>query len=338
MPSTFTSNTGIEKIADGEQTGLWGQTTNLNFDIVDRALNGSVEIVLSGTTHTLTTSSGELSDGQFAVLVFTGSLSGTNTVTIEPNTAQKLYFVGNTTSETIVLTQGSGPSVSVPPGLSKVVYSDGEGPTAGVFDITDTLSGSFTGDITSSSATITGGSVDGSPIGASVADTGAFTTLAASDNTTLGGTLGVTGDTTLGGTLGVTGDTTLGGTLGVTGAFTGAAAAFTDLTVTGVGEFTSTGAVKVPVGTEAQRPTPAAGQLRFNNETTQFEGYDGTAWGSIGGGATGGGGDQVFVQNDQVVTENYTIPADKNAMTTGPIDINPGVVVTVSTGARWVVI
>jgi len=56
------------------------------------------------------------------------------------------------------------------------------------------------------------------------------------------------------------------------------------------------------------------------------------------GGATGNGGDEVFVQNDQVVTTNYTIPADKNAMTAGPIDINSGVTVTVSDGSRWVVV
>jgi hypothetical protein len=54
--------------------------------------------------------------------------------------------------------------------------------------------------------------------------------------------------------------------------------------------------------------------------------------------ATGGGSDEVFFQNDQVVTTNYTIPADKNALSTGPITINPGVTVTVSTGARYVVI
>jgi hypothetical protein len=135
MPSTFTQNTGIELIADGEQTGLWGQTTNLNLDIVDRALNGSVNIALSGTTHTLTTSNGELSDGQFAVLVFTGSPSGTNTVTIVPNTAQKTYLVRNTTAQSVVLTQGSGSNVTVPAGRSAAVYADGGGATAAVVDI-----------------------------------------------------------------------------------------------------------------------------------------------------------------------------------------------------------
>jgi hypothetical protein len=106
-----------------------------------------------------------------------------------------------------------------------------------------------------------------------------------------------------------------------------------------VAKTSATGAAAIPTGTEAQRDgTPSAGYFRFNTETTQFEGYNGTNWGSVGGGATGSSGDQVFVQNDQVVTADYTIPADKNAMTTGPIEINDGVTVTVSTGARWVVI
>lgn len=53
---------------------------------------------------------------------------------------------------------------------------------------------------------------------------------------------------------------------------------------------------------------------------------------------TGGGTDQVFIQNDQTVTADYTIPANKNAMSTGPITVNAGVTVTVSSGARYVVI
>jgi hypothetical protein len=53
--------------------------------------------------------------------------------------------------------------------------------------------------------------------------------------------------------------------------------------------FTDTGAIKLPTGTELQRPgTPAAGQLRFNNDSDEFEGYDGTAWGAIGGGVSDG--------------------------------------------------
>ena len=63
MASTYTSNLGVEKIGAGEQAGAWGTTTNNNFDIIDRAINGVGAITLSGTTHTLTTSDGTLSEG-----------------------------------------------------------------------------------------------------------------------------------------------------------------------------------------------------------------------------------------------------------------------------------
>lgn len=106
-----------------------------------------------------------------------------------------------------------------------------------------------------------------------------------------------------------------------------------------VGKTSSTGSAVVPAGTQAQRDgSPAAGYFRFNSDTSSFEGYNGTAWGSVGGGATGGGNDAVFVENDQTVTTNYTIPATKNAMSTGPVEIDSGVTVTISSGARWVVI
>ena len=61
-------------------------------------------------------------------------------------------------------------------------------------------------------------------------------------------------------------------------------------------------------------------------------------WVDAASGATGGGTDKVFVENDQAVTSNYTIVAAKNAMTAGPITINSGVSVTIETGGRWVVL
>lgn len=59
---------------------------------------------------------------------------------------------------------------------------------------------------------------------------------------------------------------------------------------------------------------------------------------SGGGGATGGGSDEVFFENDQAVTTNYSISASHNAMTAGPITVNNGVTVTVPSGVRWVVV
>lgn len=106
-----------------------------------------------------------------------------------------------------------------------------------------------------------------------------------------------------------------------------------------VAKTSDTGSAEIPTGTEAQRDgSPSAGYFRFNSDVSKFEGYNGTSWGSVGGGATGGGADEVFIQNSQTVTTSYTIPADKNAMSTGPIEIDSGAIVTVSTGARWVVI
>ena len=139
MASTYTSNLGVEKIGAGEQAGTWGTTTNNNLDILDRAINGVGAITLSGTTHTLTTSDGTLSDGGFKVLVLGGSPSGTNTITISPNDQDKVYIVQNGTSQTATFTQGSGGNVSVPAGSKKIIFADGAGSGAAVTDVTDAL-------------------------------------------------------------------------------------------------------------------------------------------------------------------------------------------------------
>ena len=106
-----------------------------------------------------------------------------------------------------------------------------------------------------------------------------------------------------------------------------------------VSKTSATGSAGIPNGTTAERDgSPASGYFRFNVDTASFEGYNGTAWGSIGGGATGAGGDEVFVENTTSVTTDYTISTDKNAMSVGPITIDSGVTVTVPSGSRWVVL
>ena len=131
--------------------------------------------------------------------------------------------------------------------------------------------------------TITGGSINNTPIGATTASTGAFTSLTSSSTTTLNGTTIPASKTLV--------DTDSSQTLtnkaynGSIGATTASTGAFTDFTASGTASFTSTGSVKIPVGTTGQRPTPAAGMLRFNDDTDEFEGYNGTAWASVGGSA-----------------------------------------------------
>ena len=153
MPSTYTTRNGIELIATGEQSGTWGDTTNVNLQIIDRALSGVGSISLSGTTHTLTTTDGTLTDGQYKLLVLGGSPSGTNTITISPNDAQKVYMVYNGSGEDAVFTQGSGGDVTVANGDSKIIYADGGGASAAVSDLTATFA--------MSSVSITGGAISG---------------------------------------------------------------------------------------------------------------------------------------------------------------------------------
>lgn len=102
----------------------------------------------------------------------------------------------------------------------------------------------------------------------------------------------------------------------------------------------STGAAQLPTGTQAQRPTGAAGLIRFNSDIPAFEGHNGTTWGEIGGGggATGGGTDEVFQENGTTVNFDYTLTTGKNAFSVGPISVSSGKVVTVPSGQRWVVL
>ena len=139
MPSTYTTNGGIELPANGEQSGTWGETVNDNMSIIDRLTNGVGSISLSGTTHTLTTNNGSLSEGQYKVLLLGGSPSGENTITVTPNTGQHIYIVTNSSGQTATFTQGSGGNVSVLNGTTKILSTNGAGGAAAVVDITATI-------------------------------------------------------------------------------------------------------------------------------------------------------------------------------------------------------
>jgi hypothetical protein len=169
-----------------------------------------------------------------------------------------------------------------------------------------------------------------------------FETGADGDSVTVGGSLVVSGTATLS-------TTTTGPINGTTIPSSKTLLVSTDIGVTVQGydadtvkyddvnpSFTDTGALKLPVGTEAQRPgTPATGQLRFNDDSDEFEGYNGTAWGGIGGGASAGGA--IYVNNTTADT-SYTIEAGSNGFSVGPITVDTGVTITVSSGQRWLVL
>jgi hypothetical protein len=219
MTSTYTSNLGIEKPATGDQSGTWGDTTNTNFDIVDRAIAGVGSITLSGTSHTLTTTDGSLTDGMFRVLVLAGSPTGTNTITISPNDQDKFYLVKNGSGQTAVFSQGTGANVSIPNGGADIIFADGAGSGAAVSSIfANSLS---FGKINLTSDTASG---DAAALGATASEGLILTGQGSTNDVTIKndadqdvleiptGTQNVTiaGDLTAAGTLNVTGDTSAG--------------------------------------------------------------------------------------------------------------------------------
>ena len=131
-----------EQIESYKRSHEIGRINNLNFDIFDRAINGVGAITLSGTSHTLTTTDGALSEGGNKVLVLGGTPSGTNTITISPNDQDKMYFVHNNSGQTATFQQGdgSGGTVSIPTGSKGLIFADGAGTGAKVTDLLDGFS------------------------------------------------------------------------------------------------------------------------------------------------------------------------------------------------------
>ncbi len=83
-------------------------------------------------------------------------------------------------------------------------------------------------------------------------------------------------------------------------------------------------------------------ELNLSDGTTgQFIKTDGSgtiSFGSVSSGATGGGTDEVFVNNTQTITQDYTVPVGTSASSTGPITMNAGVDIILSAGSRWVIL
>ena len=145
MASTYTANTGLEKIGSGEQAGTWGTTTNTNFDIIDGVLNGVLSLTITGDT-TLTTSDGATSNGHYKVLLLGGTPSGAFNLTIDPNDQQKWFFINNNSGQTCTVLQGGGTGTTVALGTtaSAIIYADGAGANANVGTVSTDVLGDTT--------------------------------------------------------------------------------------------------------------------------------------------------------------------------------------------------
>jgi hypothetical protein len=238
MATTYNNNLRIAEIGTGDQAGVWGNTTNYNLaTLLTEAITGVASITITGN-QALTALDGVTDQSRQAALLLGGTPVGAFTLYVPPT--DKIYIIKNSTGQTATIsvstlangtTPTGGTTVTIPTGFTAFLYSDGTNIGDGVNRINNSLS------------------------------------------------------------------------------------------VSGNGEFGGTGSLKVPTGTSVQRSGTG---IRYNTTFGQYEGYDinTSQWSAIGGGATGSAGNQVFYENDQVVTANYTIPADKNAMTTGPITVD----------------
>jgi hypothetical protein len=125
MPSTFNNNLRLEMIANGEQSGTWGQTTNTNLGtlIVD-AITGLTSVTTAASPYTLTANDGAADQSRAAALQLNTS-TGANFVVIVP-TVTKLYAVENVNATwSVEVKTASGTGVTVPPLKSVLVRCDG---------------------------------------------------------------------------------------------------------------------------------------------------------------------------------------------------------------------
>jgi cytoskeletal protein CcmA (bactofilin family) len=141
--ATYVNDLRLKEIATGDESGTWGASTNTNLELIAEAFSfGTEAITTNADTHTTTIADGSTDPGRSIYLKYTGTLDSACTITIGPNTVSKLWFIENGTSgsQNIIISQGSGANVTIPPGDVKVVYSDGAGSGAAITDAFASLS------------------------------------------------------------------------------------------------------------------------------------------------------------------------------------------------------
>ena len=141
--ATYVNDLRLKEIGTGESSGTWGTETNVNLELIGEALSfGTEAITTNADTHTSTVADGSTDPARSMYIKYTGTLDSACTITIAPNTLSRLHFIENGTSgsQNIIISQGSGANVTIPPGDVKVVYLDGAGSGAAVVDAFDSLS------------------------------------------------------------------------------------------------------------------------------------------------------------------------------------------------------
>jgi hypothetical protein len=377
MASTW-SALKIELLETGANSGTWGTLTNTNLGdaVLGEAITGSATVDFpadADVTITLTDSATTQAARNLRLNITessTGIGSVRNLILGSGCQIEKFYLINNTGTGAKTVKNTSGTGISVPAGKATLVYNNGTNVVDAASYFTSLTLGSALPVASGGTGITSFGTGVATALGINTGSSGAFVVNGGALGTPSSGTV-----TNLTGTASIN----INGTVGATTATTGA---FTTLTATADSSFTSTGALTISKGTTGERPSPVSGMLRFNTTSTEFEGYNGTAWASVGGAAlvndtstasnlfplfataTSGtaatlntsnakllykpstGEFQMsapvasngIVVNSQTVATSYTIAAGQSAMSSGPVTLSGGVVVTVSGGSRWVVL
>ena len=140
--ATFVNDLRLKEIATGDESGTWGASTNTNLELIGEALGyGTEAITTNADTHTSTVADGSTDPARAMYIKYTGTLDSACTITIAPNTMSRVQFIENATSgsQNIIISQGSGANITIATGKTKIVYLDGAGSGAAVFDALATL-------------------------------------------------------------------------------------------------------------------------------------------------------------------------------------------------------
>ena len=137
MASTYVNDLRLNEMATGDQSGSWGTVTNTNLELIGEAFSyGTENIITNADSHTTTIADGATAPGRSMFLKYTGTLDSACTITIGPNTVNKMWFIENATtgSQNIIISQGSGANVTIAAGQTKAVYGNGAGAGAAFVD------------------------------------------------------------------------------------------------------------------------------------------------------------------------------------------------------------
>ena len=198
MASTYVNDLRLEEIADGEQSGTWGATTNTNLELIGQAFSWGTRAIANASTDNITIADGAADADRSLALKLTGGGQAC-TVTLLPNTSSKVWIMNNATSYTLTFTCGSGANVAIEAGETKVIATDGLGSGGVVYDLLTNLSTTgivTTGALNAGSITSGFGTIDNGSSTITTTGTVATGAITAGGDLTRGGTVILDGSIT----------------------------------------------------------------------------------------------------------------------------------------------